>query len=189
MIGGGPIGLSFMQVAALSGCHVIAVVKHDQQVEAARKFGAAQHIQIAQDVQIPQDVLSNVSTDAVAAVKALTPHGRGADVVIEAVGRPLAWEWAVDMVRRGGVVNFFGGCATGTKVSLDTNRLHYSEITLKASFHHTPLAVRHAFDLIARQLVNSADYITGEAPLSHLQQVLQQMSNRGSAIKTAIIPG
>src|SRR5215831_15221397 len=36
-------------------------------------------------------------------------EGRGSDIVIEAVGRPQTWQWAVDMVRRGGVVNFFGG--------------------------------------------------------------------------------
>ena len=68
--------------------------------------------------------------------------GRGCDVVIEAVGRPQAWEWSIDMVRKGGTVNFFGGCANGTTVALDTQRLHYNELTLKATFHHTPETVR-----------------------------------------------
>ena len=66
-----------------------------------------------------------------AATRALTPEGRGADVVIEAVASPATWEWAVDMVRKGGVVNFFGGPPSGTKVQLDTNRSalrrHYFE--------------------------------------------------------------
>ena len=57
----------------------------------------------------------------------------------------------MQMVRKGGTVNFFGGCASGTKVQLDTNRLHYSEISLKATFHHTPETVRRAFGLIARK--------------------------------------
>ena len=65
--------------------------------------------------------------DPVEAVRALSPQERGGDVVIEAVGKPEAWEWAIDMVRKGGTVNFFGGCAKGTKVELETNRLHYSE--------------------------------------------------------------
>jgi len=95
----------------------------------------------------------------------------------------------VDMVRKGGTVNFFGGCATGTKVPLDTNRLHYSEITLKATFHHTPESVRKAFALIAEKKIRGTDYITGEAPLSRLQQVLRHMLNRNGDIKTAIIPG
>ena len=115
--------------------------------------------------------------------------GRGGDVVIEAVGRPEAWEWAIDMVRKGGTVNFFGGCANGTKAQLDTARLHYSEITLKATFHHTPEMVRKAFALIAEKKIRSTDYITGEAPLSRLQHVLRHMLNRNGDIKTAIIPG
>jgi L-iditol 2-dehydrogenase len=93
------------------------------------------------------------------------------------------------MVRKGGTVNFFGGCAAGTKVQLDTDRLHYSEITFKATFHHTPETVRKAFSLIAEKKIRSTDYITGEAPLSGLQQVLRHMLNRNGDIKTAIIPG
>ena len=69
-------------------------------------------------------------------------HDRGADIAIEAVGNPETWHWAVDMVRRGGTVNFFGGCPNESRVSLDTSLLHYSEITCKASFHHTPAHIR-----------------------------------------------
>lgn len=177
VIGGGPIGLMFLQVAKLSGCNVTSVVKRDSQAAFARRLGADEVVQITH------------AADAVEAVRALTPDRRGADVVIEAVGRPEAWEWSIDMVRKGGTVNFFGGCAGGTKVQLDTNRLHYSEITLKATFHHTPETVRRAFALIAERKIRGNDYITGEAPLSRLQQVLHHMLNRNGEIKTAIIPG
>lgn len=177
VIGGGPIGLMFVQVAKAVGCNVIAVVKRDSQVAAAKHMGAHEVVQITK------------VKDPVEGVRALTPSKRGSDVVIEAVGRPEAWEWAIDMVRKGGTVNFFGGCASGTKVQLDTNRLHYSEVTLKATFHHTPDTVRKAFGLIAEKKIRSTDYITGEAPLSRLQQVLRHMLNRNGDIKTAIIPG
>jgi L-iditol 2-dehydrogenase len=177
VIGGGPIGLMFVQVAKATGCNVISVVKRDAQVEAAKRMGAHDVVQITK------------THDPIEAVRMLTPSKRGSDVVIEAVGRPQAWEWSIDMVRKGGTVNFFGGCANGTKVELDTTRLHYSEITLKATFHHTPETVRKAFGLMAEKKVRSTDYITGEAPLSRLQQVLRHMLNRNGDIKTAIIPG
>src|SRR6516225_9568726 len=177
VIGGGPIGLMFVQVAKATGCNVISVVTRDSQVEAAKRMGAHETVQISK------------VKDPVEAVRMLTPEKRGSDVVIEAVGRPDAWEQSIDMVRKGGTVNFFGGCASGTKVTLDTNRLHYSELNLKATFHHTPQTVRRAFALIAEKKVRSADFVTGEAPLSKLKQVLQQMLDRGSQIKTAIIPG
>jgi L-iditol 2-dehydrogenase len=177
VVGGGPIGLMFVQVAKAVGCNVISVVKRDAQVQAAKHMGAHEVVQITK------------VKDPVEAVRRLSPEMRGSDVVIEAVGRPEAWEMAIDMVRKGGTVNFFGGCASGTKVQLDTNRLHYSEVTLKATFHHTPETVRRAFALIAEKKIRSTDYITGEAPLSRLQQVFHHMLNRNGDIKTAIIPG
>jgi len=177
VIGAGPIGLMFVQVAKLAGCNVISVVKRDSQVFAARRAGANSVVQITS------------VDDPIQAVRKLTPDGRGCDVVIEAVGRPQAWEWTIEMVRKGGTVNFFGGCASGTTVALDTQRLHYNELTLKATFHHTPETVRKAFALICERKIKGTDYITGEAPLSRLQQVLRHMLNRNGDIKTAIIPG
>ena len=75
--------------------------------------------------------------------------GRGADIAIEAVGKPETWHWAVDMVRRGGTVNFFGGCPSDSRISLDTNLLHYSEITCKASSITRPLYIQKALDLVS----------------------------------------
>jgi L-iditol 2-dehydrogenase len=179
VIGAGPIGLMFMHVAELAGLRVIAVVKRDDQVATARLFGAREVVQIS------------AVEDAVAATRALTSAGRGADAVVEAVAAPLTWEWAVDMVRKGGVVNFFGGPPSGTKVSLDTNRLHYGDITLKASFHHTPAACRSAFDLIASGRFKCAEAITGRVSLEQVPEAFARMMTRtGGAreIKTAVVP-
>jgi L-iditol 2-dehydrogenase len=176
IIGAGPIGLMFMHIAELAGLRVIAVVKRDEQVAAARTFGAAEVVQIA---AVP---------DPIAAVRALTPQRRGVDLAIEAVATPTAWQWAVEMVRKGGTVDFFGGCAAGTKVELDTNRLHYNNITLRASFHHTPAAARKAFDLIVSGKFRCRDTITSHAPLSDLNRVFRRLMNRAGDIKTAIIP-
>src|ERR1700678_1086118 len=175
VIGAGPIGLMFMHVAQLAGMKVIAVVKRDEQIASAMTFGAS-------------PVVQTEGGETVAQVRALTPARMGVDVAIEAVAAPLTWQWAVDMVRRGGTVNFFGGCAAGTKVEIDTNRLHYNDITLKASFHHTPAACRKAFDLLASGRFKCSEYITGRAQLSELETVLRRLKDRSNDIKTAIIP-
>lgn len=176
VIGAGPIGLMFMHVAQLAGHRVIAVVKRDEQVSSARTFGASKVVQITK------------VDDPIAAVRDLTPGGRGVDLAVEAVATPLAWQWAVDMVRKGGTVNFFGGCAEGTKVELDTNRIHYNNLTLRASFHHTPTAARKAFDLIVSGRFRCSDTITSRAPLADLERVFRHLMNRAGDIKTAIIP-
>src|SRR5207253_10581842 len=93
VIGGGPIGLMFVQVAKPIGCNVMSVVKRDSQVAASKRMGAHDVVKI-----------TNVK-DAVEAVRALSPDKRGSDVVIEAVGRPEAWELAIDRVRQGVTVD------------------------------------------------------------------------------------
>jgi len=180
VIGGGPLGLMILHVAALAGCEVIAVVKHDAQVEAARALGARHVIQTTQ------------TDDVVAAVRALTPKQRGVDIAIEAVALAETWQQAVAMVRNGGTVNFFGGPAAGTQVNLDTNRLHYGDLTLKATFHHTPAICRRAFELIISGKFQADQFITGHAPLADFNQAFAQLLNReagANLIKTAILPG
>jgi L-iditol 2-dehydrogenase len=180
VIGAGPIGLMFMRVAHLRGVRVIAVVKREDQVPAARLFGASEVVRITEGV------------DAVAAARALTGAGRGADVVIEAVATPATWEQAVGMVRKGGVVNFFGGPPSGTVVALDTNRLHYGDIKLMASFHHTPSACAAAFALICGGGFKAAEFITRTATLDEVPAVFARMVTRSADnradIKTAVIP-
>ena len=48
--------------------------------------------------------------DPVKEIRALTPDGRGADSAIDASGQPAAWENAINIVRKAGFVNLFGGC-------------------------------------------------------------------------------
>ena len=108
------------------------------------------------------------------------------DAVIEAVGRPDTWEAAVHLVRKGGTVNFFGGCPSGAKVSFDTEFIHYSNLTLLASFHHTPHAIRRALEFIEAGLIRARDFVDGECPLSRLPELFKQMAAGNHAIKTLI---
>jgi L-iditol 2-dehydrogenase len=181
VLGAGPIGLLFIHAASLEGLHVIAVVKRKDQIATARHFGAEQVVRIA-------DV-----ADPIAAARALTPEGRGADIVLEAVATPEAWQWAVQMARKGGLVNLFGGPPAGTSVSLDTNLIHYSDLTLKASFHHTPATARRAFELLASGRFRCQDFLTGAATIEELPEVFKRMLTRPAEgvapeIKTVIFP-
>ncbi len=175
VIGLGPIGLMFVRIAGLLGARVIAIGRRKTQLDRALRMGA-------------QDVISTADTqDVVAAVRAATA-GHGADIVIEAVGKPQTWQEAVSMVRRGGTVNLFGGCPNDTSISLDTNRLHYSEITLKASFHHTPTLIQRALKAVARGDITARDFVNREEPLQNLLEVFKHLMSHNGHMKTAIIP-
>lgn len=175
VIGVGPIGLMFVRLLNLRGCKVIAIGRRRPQLDRAAKLGA----------QVTLSILEE--KDIVAAVRRET-NGYGADVVMEAVGTTETWQQAVSMLRRGGVVNFFGGCPADTQVKLDTQLMHYSEITCTASFHHTPAHVSKALEAVVAGYITAYDFVTGEEPLSNLNEVLSHQLHKNGAVKTAIIP-
>jgi L-iditol 2-dehydrogenase len=176
VIGCGAIGLKFTRVLSRRGARVIAVGKRASQMENARKLGAAETIDVTEKLE-PVD-----------AVRRLTPGSRGVDAVVEAVGQPATWEWAIGMVRRGGSVNLFGGCSKGTEVRMDPSELHYSEITIRSTFHHTPRHMREALASIAGGEVDTGEFITAERPLGELPRIFEEMKNRNGELKTAVIP-
>jgi L-iditol 2-dehydrogenase len=177
IMGLGPIGLMFVRLAKrVYGARVIVIARRLEQVDRAMMLGA------------DEGILMGNHSSLISEVKMRT-KGRGADVVIEAIGHPDAWELATHLVRKGGSINFFGGCPAGTKVPLDTSLLHYSEVTCRASFHHTPDHIRRSVEIIADGHVDASHLVNHEEPLSALPQVLADLAHhRNGHVKTAIIP-
>jgi L-iditol 2-dehydrogenase len=175
IIGLGPIGLMFVKLAKLYGCRVVAVGRRKTQLDRAAALGADELI------------VGDDNADPVGQIRTMT-QGRGVDVAIEAVGKPQTWHWAVNMARRGGTVNFFGGCPNDSKVNLDTALLHYSEITCKASFHHTPAFIRKALDLVCAGHITASFFVNKEEPLTNLLEVMRHLMSHNGHLKTAIVP-
>ena len=176
VIGCGPIGLKFIRILSGRGVRVIAIGRRSSQTKAAERLGA--------EAAIDGSKIDNT----VAAVRQLTYRNLGADAVIEAVGSPATWQAAIQMVRCGGTVNLFGGCPQGTKVEFESSALHYSEITIKSSFHHTPRFIREALATIARGEVSARDFVTGEISLAELPDLFEHMKNRNGQLKVAVMP-
>ena len=175
IIGLGPIGLMFVRLAKAYGARVIAVGRRQPQLDRAARMGADELI------------VSTDSDETVRRVRDLT-KGHGADIAIEAVGHPDLWEMATRLLRRGGIVNFFGGCPNDSRISLDTSLLHYSEITCKASFHHTPAHIQKALDFVRRGVITSYDFVNRVEPLTNLLEVMRHLMSHNGHMKTAIIP-
>jgi L-iditol 2-dehydrogenase len=174
IIGDGAIGLMFVGAIAYQGADVTLFGGSEQRLRIGEKFGAQHIFNHRQIESIPE------------AVKALT-DGMGADIVVEATGVPSVWETAIACARPGATVNLFGGCPRDTKISVDTEQLHYSELTLKGIFHNTPFYVEQALDLIASRVLPLELMINDRQPLKNLGQVFEDMKQR-KTIKAAINP-
>ena len=120
--------------------------------------------------------------DPVEFIKNYTEEGRGLDVAIECVGLPAMWEKMFSIVRKGGYVHLFGGCASGTSVNIDTRRLHYDEVKIISSFHHTPKYFREALDLIASGKIDVEKLITKRMDMKYAKRAIE-MHRDGEAIK------
>ncbi|MEO6891558.1 MAG: zinc-binding dehydrogenase [Ktedonobacteraceae bacterium] len=177
IIGAGPLGLLLVAAARLQGARVIVLGHGSERLALARHFGA--------DVVLDTTDLSPHEEHA--ALLQETEEQRGADIVIEAVGTPETWESATTVVRPGGLVNFFGGCPSGSRVTLETRPLHYAELTLKGVFHHTPAYFAQALDLITTRQVDVEALISARVPLTETLKVLQLLLDR-QGVKYAICP-
>lgn len=112
--------------------------------------------------------------------------GEGADVVIEAAGTEDAWRRALELVRPGGTVVFFGGLPRETAVSVDAFRLHYEELTLRGSFHHTPRHVRAALAFLASGAYPWETLITHQVGLDGVARLLDDPP--ADLLKAAVLP-
>ncbi|HEY7345320.1 MAG TPA: zinc-binding dehydrogenase, partial [Gaiella sp.] len=119
IVGVGPIGLMLCACVADAGGRPVGVGSREERRTLAPSFGA-----VAADPE-------------------------GADVVIEAAGAVAAWERALELVRPGGTVLAFGGLPRDARVEVDAYRIHYEEVRLVGSFHHTPRHFRAALAFLA----------------------------------------
>lgn len=174
VIGDGAIGLMFVGVLAQQGANVILAGGSPSRLEIGQIFGATTILNHRQTPDLPTTI------------KELTA-GLGADIVIEATGVPSVWETAIACTRPGGTVNLFGGCPRDTQITVNTEQLHYGELTLKGVFHNTPYYVRQALQVLSEHAIPWSKLITRTAPLSELEATFQAMLNR-QVIKVAIDP-
>ncbi len=174
VIGAGAIGLLHVMVLKEMGVkQVIVSGRHAYRLEMAKEAGA-------------DCVVDSASANATEAVLEAT-GGLGSPVVFECTGLPAVWEEAVLMVSKGGCVVLFGGCPGGTKVTYDTARLHYDQITLKGIFHFTPEAVCSSYHLLADGRLDVTPLITGDRTLEEVPEAFRNFMTENT-MKYAIIP-
>lgn len=122
VVGDGAVGLLGILAAKQLGAErIIAMSRHADRQELARRFGAT-------------DIVEERGDEGIAKVKELT-HGLGAHSVIEAVGTQQSMEQAVRSTRPGGHIGFVG---VSHDVTLEGQELFRSAVHL----HGGPAPVR-----------------------------------------------
>ncbi len=132
VLGAGPIGLLFTQLAASAGARVAVVEPLAHRRAAAEAFGA--------------DLVVDATDEGVAVLVDATDGG--ADTVIVATDHESALTTAFDAVRRGGAINFFGLAPAGRMLSVELEQLHFQGHRISASWAFSRDSLAAARDLI-----------------------------------------
>ncbi len=174
VIGAGNMARLLVCALKAGGARVLVLGRNTERLRLAVAAGADDVIDLTQE------------PDGVEAVRRRTACERGADGVIEAVGKPETWALSVGMVRKGGRICLFGGCAAGSKAELDTHRIHYDEIALFGVFHHRPVYVRQALELLGNGAVPPALLIDRAISLDEVVPFFAA-NREANALKAAVL--
>jgi len=173
LLGAGPIALLWLVALKRAGAgRVVVAGRRPFRLEVARRLGA--------------DAVLGEDDDLEASVAQLT-GGRGADLVVECTGSIDVWEQAPQLAARGGSVVLFGGCPAGSRVSLDSYRLHYDGVAIASPFHFCPADVEVAAGLLGDPSVDWSPFITSTASLDELPAVFEDLGT-GQQVKCAVLP-
>ena len=161
VVGSGPIGLSAIMGARLfSPSHVVAIDLADSRLEAAKQFGA--------DVTV-----NNSHQDPLEVVRSLT-DGLGADVAIEAVGVPPAFELAVALSRPGGHIANIG--VHGEPATLHLEEQWIRNITVTTGLvdtYSTPTLLR----LVTSHQIDAGRFVTHHFGLNDFTEAYDVFSH------------
>jgi len=153
------------------------------QAEIARSLGASvvilsgmtpARLERAKDLA---HVVVNASTEDVSSVVAKSTMGLGPDKVLVSAADKRAAQLGLEVVRKGGAVNFFAGMPKGATLELDMNRIHYDEVELTGSFGFAPADFREAVALMASGQIDPGRLVTSYVTLDRTMDALEKLAH------------
>ncbi len=175
IVGAGPIGLMHAALAKSKGAKIVILVDiSSSRLEMAKP--------------LPIDFFVDASReDPVKKVKEITA-GEGVDVAIVACPSGQAQAEALEMVGIRGRVSFFGGLPPEkSRITIDSNVIHYKEIGIFGAFASSNQHYYKALRVAASGNINLKKLITASYPLGRIAEGFQLLS-QGKAIKIVINP-
>ncbi|MEM3730800.1 MAG: alcohol dehydrogenase catalytic domain-containing protein [Candidatus Bathyarchaeia archaeon] len=173
ILGQGAAGLLHTRLAKLSGANpIIATARSSWKLDLAKRFGA--------DITI-----NSKDEDPVKGILAHT-NGRGADIVIEAVGSPETFKQAVEAVRPGGTILFFG---VFTEKINDANlfSVYFKEITMVGSRASTGEEFEPSIRLVSTKAIDVKPLITHTFPLEKIEEGFNLVDKSPASVLRAVI--
>ena len=172
VIGAGPIGLMHAKVALMAGA--AKVYMNDLSVERLTLCRQKEPAIIALESAGLKERLAGLT------------HGQGVSVCITAAPSADAQILALEVAGINGRVMFFGGLPEGkSKVALDTNLVHYKQITISGTTRSSLSQYRQTLGLVASGAVKVKDLVTSVSPLADIRSSFDRVI-MGKGLKNVV---
>lgn len=160
IIGDGPIGLIHLKLFNLMRAKRIVIGKIESRMKAAKSMGA-------HEVLLADDRLESTAKE----VFNLT-NGVGANLVIIAASNPEALGLATKIASKNAQISLFAGMPKNTRLSLDSNWLHYNQVSIIGNFSAIPDSLRQAIRFVAEHRLILSDLVSHCYSLSNIEKAL-----------------
>jgi L-iditol 2-dehydrogenase len=174
VIGVGPIGLMFVQLAKIAGLKVIVSSRNQERNQHALDFGA-DLVFNPKEVDFQEAVLSATG-------------GKGVDIALVAAPSGEAQTAAIEVLNHHGRINFFGGLPKDQRMTpVDANLVHYKELTITGTTGSTIKQYRTVKELVESSRINVEGLITNRFPLNEVKAAFQAAKSK-TGLKTMVFP-
>ncbi len=174
VVGAGPIGLSAVEFAKLSGARTIVLDINAQRLAFVRDR-----------LKVPDTVLAGGPVPALEQLRALT-DGRLADVVIDATGSNQAMSSALEYCSFAGRLVFVG--ITQSEISFPhAPIMHRRELTLLASRNALSRDFTRIIELIEKGQLDTGPWISHQAPMSEIIERFPEWMNPEAGVIKAVV--
>jgi L-iditol 2-dehydrogenase len=173
VIGAGPIGLMHAKLYGLAGAGLVMI--HDLNEERLKVCGAEDPTFVTLG---PQGVKEKVYE--------LT-GGRGADVIVTAASSAPTQQLAFALPALDARIIFFGGLPAGKEiVPLDTNVIHYKQITVTGTTRQSLAQYRHCLRMLGSGRISLRNVITGSYSIERAPEAFAA-ATRGEGLKSGFV--
>ena len=181
VLGSGPIACVFAALLAETGVQSVVLARRPEAADVARAMGAS-------DVVLTAPGAGDVDDETIDRLRATSAAGDGFDLVVEAAGAAATTAASPRLCRKGGRVLLFGGCAADVRVDVSPALLHYEEIDLVSSFHHTPRHVEAALDALAGGRLDVRPLLEAPVDVEGVPEALRRSADRELRGKVPVLP-
>lgn len=174
IIGDGPVGCLHVEVARARGASRIIVVGLD-------KLAFVEQFR-------PDHIFSNGDPQKVVDEVMKITGGIGADIVICAVPTIRPQQQALEMTRKRGRMIIYGGVPKNNRMtSLDSNLIHYNEISVIGAFSYPATGLQKALQFIHEKRISVDKYITRRVALDGIVAGMKAIE-KGEALNVMVRP-